>query len=140
MAAYSNHGGLQLAKTILANPDPDPPPAQPNNQLGWCTCGKCRAMELPIENVCCKQRPCITTTEFFESVVLDSSVLAVAIVSRCDTFANDPDYLPQSYRKAGYRQWIMWQHGYLGRANRKVIPSCVVWAVRTRYPAPDDRY
>ena len=52
-------------------------------------------MELPIENVCCKQRPCITTTEFFESVVLDSSVLAVAIVSRCDIFADDPDYLPQ---------------------------------------------
>ena len=138
VAAYSNHGGLQLAKTILANPDP--PPAQPNNQLGWCTCGKCRAMELPIENVCCKQRPCISTTEFFESVVLDNNVLSVAIVNRCDTFADDPDYSPQSYRKAGYRQWVMWQHGYLGRSNRKVIPSCVVWAVRTRYPAPDGRY
>ena len=51
--AYSNHGGLLLARSILANPDP--PPVQPNNQLGWCTCGKCRAMELPIEKLCCKQ-------------------------------------------------------------------------------------
>ena len=94
----------------------------------------------PFENVCCEQRPCITTTGFFESVVLDSNVLLVAIVNRCDTFADDPDYSPQSYRKAAYRQWVMWQHGYLGRANRKVIPSCVVWAVHTRYPAPDGRY
>ena len=128
VAAYSNHGGLELAKTILANPGPDPPPVPSSNQLGWCTCGKCRVMELP------------TTTEFFKSVVLDRNVLSVAIVNRCDTFADDPDYSPQSYRKAAYRQWVMWQHGYLGRANRKVIPLCVVWAVRTRYPAPDGRY
>ena len=85
VAAYSIHGGLQLARSILANLNPSP--VQPNNQLGWCTCGKCRAMELPIEKLCCKQWPCITTTEFFESVVLDSHVLSVAIVSRCDTFA-----------------------------------------------------
>ena len=123
---------------MLANPDPTS--AQSNNQLGWCTCGKCCAMELPIENVCCKQWPCITTTEFFESVVLDSSVLAVAIVNRCDIFADNPDYSLESYRKAAYRQWVMWQHGYLGRSNRKVIPSYVVWAVCTRYPAPDGRY
>ena len=97
-------------------------------------------MELPIENLCCKQRPCITTTEFFESVMLDSHVLSVAIVNRSDTFADDPDYSLQSYHKAAYRQWVMWQHGYLGRLNRKVIPSCVVWTVRTRYPAPDGVY
>ena len=140
MAAYSNHGGQQLAKTILDNPDPANPDPSPHNQLGWCKCGKCRTMDQPIENLCCKQRPCITTTEFFELVVLDNNVLSVAIVNRCDTFADNPDYSPQSYRKAAYRQWVMWQHGYLGRSNREVIPSCVVWAVRTRYPAPDGRY
>ena len=140
MAAYSNRGGLQLAKSILGGDPPDPPPLQQDNQLQWCKCGKCRPMPLPIENLCCKQRPCITTIDTFESIVLDSNVLSVAIVNRCDTFANEPDYSPQSYRKAAYRQWIMWQHGYLGRANRKVIPSCVVWKVRSRYPAPDGVY
>ena len=130
MAAYSNRGGLQLAKSLFGG-DPDPPPLQQDNQLQWCKCGKCRPMPLPIENLCCKQRPCITTVDTFESIVLDSNVLSVAIVNRCDTFADEPDYSPQSYRKAAYRQWIMWQHGYLGRANRKVIPSCVVWKVRS---------
>ena len=130
MAAYSNRGGLQLAKSLFGG-DPDPPPLQQDNQLQWCKCGKCRPMPLPIENLCCKQRPCITTVDTFESIVLDSNVLSVAIVNRCDTFVDEPDYSPQSYRKAAYRQWIMWQHGYLGRANRKVIPSCVVWKVRS---------
>ena len=72
--------------------------------------------------------------------VLDTSVLSIAIVNRSDVFADDLEYSPASYRKAAYRQWILWQHGYLGRANRRVIPSCVVWAVRDRYPAPDGNY
>ena len=70
--------------------------------------------------------------------MLDSNILSVAIVNRSDTFADEPDYSP--HRKAAYRQWIMWQHGYLGRTNRKVIPSCVVWKVRSRYPAPGGVY
>ena len=61
-----------------------------------------------------------TTTEFFESVVLDSHVLSVAIVNRCDTLADDPEYSPEHYHKAAYRQWAMWQHSYLGRSNIKV--------------------
>ena len=66
--------------------------------------------------------------------------LAVCIVSRSEDFAEEGRYTPESYRKAVYRQFVMWQHGYLGRSNRKVLPSCVVWSVRDHYPAPDNRY
>lgn len=114
------------------NPDP--------RGLGWCICRKCQAMPLSVENVCCWQVPCVTTTEMFDNNVLNTDVLSIAIVSGSDILASTPDYSRASYRKAAYRQWTMWQHGYLGRGNRRVVPSCVVWAVRNKYPAPDGIY
>ena len=60
-------------------------------------------MGQPIENVCCRQQPCISTTDFFASVILDTNVLSVAIdINRSDVFADDPDYSSASYRKAAY--------------------------------------
>ena len=42
---------------------------------------------------------------------------------------DDPEFVPASCRKAAYRQFIVWQNGYLGPGNRHPIPSCVVWAI-----------
>ena len=56
------------------------------------------------------------------------NVLSIAIVNHLDVFADDPDYSPSGYQKAAYHQWVLWNHGYLGKANTSVIPSCVVWA------------
>ena len=60
-------------------------------------------------------------------------VLSVAIHNRADIRADPIDYSPASYRKAAYRQFIL---GYLGRRNRRVVPSCVVLAIRPMYPSP----
>ena len=97
-------------------------------------------MPQEIENVCCRQRPCVTTQDYFQATVLDMNVLSIAIVNQSEVFADVADYSPSSYRKAAYRQWILWQHGYLGRANRRVVPSCVVWVVRYKYPVSDGQY
>jgi len=35
--------------------------------------------------------------------------LAVCIVSRSEDFAEEGRYTPESYRKAAYRQFVMWQ-------------------------------
>ena len=119
-------------------------PDIPNNQPlpSWCKCGRCREMPIPTENVCCRQQPCITTAAMFNTNVLNTEVLSIsiAIVGRCDDFADLPEYTPTSYRKAAYRQWVMWQHGYLCRHNQKVVPSCVVWAIHNVYPSPDGVY
>jgi len=137
--SYSSNGGLELLKSIVRSDPPQDHP-QPSNLPHWCRCGNCRPMPLSTENVCCRKRPCVTTQEFFESAVLDMNVLSIAIVNRSDVFADDPDFSPSSYRKAAYRQWILRNHGYLGRGSRRVVPSCVVWAVRRHYPAPDGNY
>ena len=144
---FANRGGIELLRSILSHPptpgDSDEPelPGSPNGQpLPWCKCGRCRPMPTPRENVCCKQRPCISTVEVFSTNVLNTDVLSIAIVGRSDDFADTVEYSPAAYRKTAYRQWIMWQHGYLGRHHRQVIPSCVVWAVRDVYPAPGGVY
>ena len=136
--AYSNTGGLEMGRAVLSITNNSDPPQNADNR--WCICDKCRDMGNPVENKCCRKRICITTTEIFRTIVLDTSVLSVAIVSRGDDLVERVRFAPANYRKAAYRQFIMWEHGYLGRGVRRVIPSCVVWAVRDKFPAPDGNY
>ena len=96
---FTNHGGIDLLKAIIHDEDPGGNEGS-NSNLPWCVCGRCRHMPLEAENICCRQRVCITTEEFFQSAVLDMSVLSIAIVNRSDVIADDPDYTASSYRKA----------------------------------------
>uniref|UniRef100_A0A1X7TTA0 P2X purinoreceptor 7 intracellular domain-containing protein n=1 Tax=Amphimedon queenslandica TaxID=400682 RepID=A0A1X7TTA0_AMPQE len=45
-----------------------------------------------------------------------------------------------SYRKAAYRQYILWKYKKLGKGNRKVCPSCVVRAIRNWYLSQTGHY
>ena len=45
-----------------------------------------------------------------------------------------------NYRYAAYHQFIWWVHDRLGRYVRKVIPACVVKAIRAVYPNADGNY
>ena len=55
----------------------------------WCKCSKCRHMEKAEERVCCKNRPCTTTTEVFHDICLNRNVLAVSILNRNDYMGDD---------------------------------------------------
>jgi len=68
---------------------------------------------------------------------LDLNVVTIAILNCSEIFISSFDDSPASYRKAAYRQYILWKEGRLGRGNRVVVPSYVV---RTRYPVPDGQY
>ena len=137
---FSTRGSLELARAVLQSDHPEDTPQQPEGSLPWCVCRKCRPMPTSVGNLCCRQTSCITSTELFESTVLDVNVLSIAIIDWSDTFVESVDYSTSSYRKAAYRQFILWREGHLGRGNRKVVPSCVVWSVRNRFPAPDGMY
>ena len=67
------------------------------------------------------------TSTCFQLVILDMNISRVMLLQMIW------DYSPSSYRKEAYRL-------ALGRANRRVVPSCIVCAVRDKYPAPDGQY
>jgi len=115
--AYSNSGGFELAKSVgIQYPMPNP-----QNKLTWCICTKCHNMDQMVENICCRIKPCVTTTEMFESVMLNRNVLSVAIVDRHDVLVEDATYIPEAYRKSAYHQWIMWRVGCLGNRVHRVV-------------------
>ena len=97
-------------------------------------------MPRAIENLCSKKKYCVTLTQRFYKLCLDPDILQLCILNRAD-IRNDPfDNSTQQFREAAYRQFILDKYGYLGRGNRKVVPSCVVWKVRSRYPSPTGVY
>ncbi|XP_057308898.1 P2X purinoceptor 7-like [Hydractinia symbiolongicarpus] len=117
----------------------------------WCECGNCRAMETDTESVCCVEsneipdeffqgHKCVTEAADFQVVVLTKAVLETALSALHDLRGDTLELKNESYRYAGYKQFTWWIHSRLGKGVRRVIPSCVVWAIRRKYPAEDEKY
>lgn len=65
------------AAVTVYSGEPVPSPGSP--LVDWCTCGLCRPMPQAVENKCCKQSKCITTTSHFAKLCLDPDVLEMCI-------------------------------------------------------------
>ncbi|KAL5496979.1 hypothetical protein EMCRGX_G013360 [Ephydatia muelleri] len=130
--------GLELS-TDDDSDDGDEPPVLPAVRLGntsWCLCGKCSALATEPECMCCKELP--HTRHLFDeegmSCISEHPEFAAACLQRFPI----PN---RSYRHAAYRQYILWSYNIrLGRRIRRVIPSCVVTAIRNEFPEPDNNY
>ena len=133
-AAYANVVNGELVFGNGFQPEPEPG----NNLPEWCNCGHCANMPTQEENKCCAQvrRPCISRTNLFRQLVLDGNVLELQMRYREDVLVLDNHRNNENFRHAAYRQYVLWQHGRLGRGNRRVVPSCCVLAIRSRYPSP----
>lgn len=117
---------------------PERMPNTPNTQnstVDWCKCGHCRPMPQAIENKCCRQKNCITLTTRFAKLCLDVDVLELCLRNMRDIRNDREDNSTRSFRKAAYRQFIQARHGYLGKGNRRVCPSCVVLKIREKFPS-----
>ena len=123
--------------TVMAGPlsSADPNPSTGSPLVDWCTCGLCRPMPQAVENKCCKQSKCITTTSRFAKLCLDTDVLEMCIRNTGEIRNDREDSSTRAFRKAAYRQFILAKYGRLGKGNRRVCPSCVVLKIRERYPS-----
>ena len=96
-----------------------------SNLSNWYRCNKCHMENREVDRVCCcdldipdKETNCIT----FERICLYKPYLDAILTSN------------RSYRFAAYTAFTWWVHGKLGRYNRRVIPSCTLWAIRGIFP------
>lgn len=132
---------LQDIVSSLAEDVNTPTTSRPQNVPDFCVCGQCQEMPTDKERICCKERRlCRAKSATFHNICVESENLCTAIRNMADTYVFTPTYHNRAMRHAAYRQYIMWQHGYLGKGHRKVIPSCCVWEIRKFYPSPNGHY
>ncbi len=118
--AVTGEGSLEYVQdliTVIENPHaeierPFSPP--------WCKCGVCIDMGNDDENKCCGRRVCITSYVMFKKLCLDRDVLKLNIVARCDLRADNMEFSTNAFRKAAYRQMVLWKYGRLGVGNRRI--------------------
>ena len=134
-AVFADLVNAELIQNVQPQPGPGalppPPPAAENNSPEWCNCGHCIVILTQDENKCCSPRemPCISTTPLFQQLVLDGNVLDIAMRYREDVLVMDHPRNNENFRHAAYRQYVLWQHGRLGRGNQRVVPGCCVLAI-----------
>ena len=104
------------------------------------------------ESLCCQDtnkvpeelfegKKCITKSSGLRMVCLEKLVLHASLSALNhlpgDSMENRDN---GSYSFAGYKQYTFWEHHYLGKGVRKVIPSYAVWRMRNEYKADNDVY
>ncbi|XP_033103859.1 P2X purinoceptor 7-like [Anneissia japonica] len=117
----------------------------------WCKCGHCQEMNSIEECLCCHEVPdvvatrdrditvtgdlnCITRHPGFESNCLDVWSLQMARKNTPKKYmCSEKKSAHEKYRHTGYRNFVKWTQGYLGKGNRVVLPSCVVAKIRNKF-------
>lgn len=133
---------VYMDAVAMSQPEPAVPVPHLHTDVAppWCICAKCRLMPTEVENVCCRIRPCVTSTQNFSDGVTNGTVLVAAMQASRDNFPRNIPRSNDSYRHYAYKQFTYIHHGRLGAGNRRVVPSCVVLRVRRGYPAPNNVY
>nr|XP_037270088.1 uncharacterized protein LOC119161622 [Rhipicephalus microplus] len=102
-----------------------------------------------LESVCCREvsevaahvpegAKCITSHPSFEPVCLNIYALQQLPKVKNLVFIyvkTNKALHVQQYRYTAYRQFVRWIWVWLGRRNRKVLPSCVVKEIRNAFPS-----
>ncbi|XP_075698604.1 uncharacterized protein LOC142663710 isoform X2 [Rhinoderma darwinii] len=113
-----------------------------NNE--WCSCQHCIPMPTALESVCCQQIDnarenmegllCITEHNCFNIYCENPMYVNISMRMIGDVRGPPPEKdKSRLLRKAAYRGFLAWIHGYLDIRNKKAVPSCVVKKVRQAF-------
>ncbi|XP_063074224.1 P2X purinoceptor 7-like [Engraulis encrasicolus] len=127
--------------------------SEPKDVSAGCSCGQCEAISSAslLGSVCCCRGveayrallekldpsadiPCLTLHPDFKTFCLNPCMLEVAYLDFGQKHGPLQAKTPQQFRYTAYRQVVCWAHGVLDEHVRKAIPSCVVAAIRRRFP------
>lgn len=156
---------LALATQCCEKPATRPAAARPavevrnEDPTDWCKCGCCVDGSAEINRFCCLEDDhfheriengkissaayftCITEHPSFDAVALNVDVLRVAFFQmRQSSEAKSKHTEDETMRYTAYRQIIRWCYGWLGKHNRKPLPSCCMNKIHERYPAGEKGY
>ncbi|XP_072014179.1 uncharacterized protein [Amphiura filiformis] len=136
-------------------PAPDPERLEHRR---WCQCNNCYIE--PSFNAgdckCCREIPqvvaeaglqgswCITDSEAFEPAILHPTSLYIGWMEYTSRWrraaVSFADRNNEKYRYVGYRKFVRWCWGYLGKDIRVQLPACVHSAIMRAYPDGRNNY
>ena len=123
-------------------------------KIDWCQCGNCRIEKREIDCLCCQEVDalnskfdeenvsCIAKSIEFEILCTRKFVLENVLIGFHEIKGDHLEEIwsNRSLRYAAYKQFVWWVFKYLGKGNRRVLPSCVLWKIRDMYPQADNDY
>ncbi|XP_040265171.1 kelch repeat and BTB domain-containing protein 4 isoform X2 [Bufo bufo] len=132
-------------------PRPTPDPEGRLQNTNWCQCGQCTIMSEVEECVCCHELPaterffqtdpCVTQHEDFSRFVTSREILIPLLQFATKMTAAQFECKEHRHlRVAGYRKFTNLVYGFLGKARRVSVPTCVIKKIRQTYPEPDGHY
>ena len=137
--------------------EPEDPPQEDLSRVGnldWCKCSKCSVENRKIDCLCCQEVAalnskfdegnlnCVVGSVEFETLCLNKLVLLNVLTGLHESRGDfiEANCSNRSFRYAAYKQFIWWVFKNLGKGNRRVIPSCVLWKIRNSFPEPNGIY
>ena len=84
----------------------------------------------------------LTEAKEFQILCINKPVLENILTGLHDSRGDylEKDTTDRSHCYATYKQFTWWVYKWLGKGNRRVIPSCALWAIQTMYPELDNNY
>ncbi|CAJ0927020.1 unnamed protein product [Ranitomeya imitator] len=84
---------------------------------------------------------CIAEHDYFYTFCEREPMVNILVTTvRLDSHPPPQKMINSKKRKTAYRAFTAWIHGFLGKGNRRPIPSCVVKLVCEEFPEEHQEY